>query len=110
MNRYQEPQIFEVNSFVKCILPRKSMPGNASLSEDAKKIEEVILARGEITINDLMEMLSLSRPTIWRRVQELLNKGVVERIGHTRSKLSLQKRHITYIQTTLKLLNSFSLP
>lgn len=79
-----EPQIFEVNSFVKCILPRKSKPGSSSLSKDAKKIEEVFLAQGEITINELMEMLSLSRPTIWRRVQELLNKGVVERIGHTR--------------------------
>lgn len=79
-----EPQIFEVSSFVKCILPRKTKPGSASLSEDAKKIEEIILAQGEVTISELIEILSLSRPTIWRRVQELLNKGVVKRIGHTR--------------------------
>lgn len=79
-----EPQIFELNSFVKCILPRKTIPGSALLSEDAKKIEEVIASQGEITINELVKMFSLSRPTIWRRLQELLQQGMIERIGHTR--------------------------
>lgn len=80
----KEPQIFELNSFVKCILPRQTMLENASVSDDVKKIKELIAAQNEISLNELMKVLSLSRPTIWRRLQELLNQGIIERIGHTR--------------------------
>lgn len=80
----EDPQISELNSFVKCILPRKSKLTNTQMSHDAKKIEAIIASQEEITINELVKKLSLSRPTIWRRVQELLNKGIIERIGHTR--------------------------
>ena len=80
----EEPQIVELNSFVKCILPRKIKQDSGALSDDAKKIEEIIFSSDECTINELMEKLSLSRATIWRRIQELLSKRVIERIGHTR--------------------------
>jgi len=80
----EEPQVFEINCFVKYILPRKSKHDIALLSEDALKVEKIIKMQGEITINQLVEALQLSKPTIWRRVQELLHKGVIERIGHTR--------------------------
>ncbi len=80
----EEPQIFELNCFVTCILPRKMKIASTLLSNDSQKIEEIIKTHGEITIDELLKMLSLSRPTIWRRIQELLRKGVVERIGHTR--------------------------
>lgn len=79
----QEPQIFELNSFVKCVLPRKTKVSR-SYSEDAKKIEEIIKKEGEVTLDELVKELSLSRPTVWRRVRELLGKQTIERIGHTR--------------------------
>ncbi len=82
--KLMEPQIFEVNCFVKCILPRKSQPRRAFLSEDAKKIKDIIEAQGEVTIDGLMKTVSLSRPTIWRRLRELLDQEIIERIGQTR--------------------------
>lgn len=88
----QEPQIFELNSFVKCILPRKTKPGPSLLSEDAKKIEEIIKKQGEVTLDLLVKALSLSRPTVWRRIQELLTKEIIERIGHTRGARYRYKR------------------
>ncbi len=91
----KEPQIFELNCFVKCILPRQTMPGNALLSDDAKKIEDIIAAKGEITLNELIKILSLSRPTIWRRLQELLSRGIIERIGHTRGARYRYKKRVT---------------
>lgn len=78
------PQIFEISSFVKCILPRKTKSKEIVLSEDAENIEKIIATRGEVTMNELVDLLALSKPTIWRRVQELLNQGLIVRVGHTR--------------------------
>lgn len=87
----QEPEILEVNSFVKCLLPRKTKQIPLH-SEDAKKMEEVIKKRGEVTLDELVQVFSLSRPTVWRRVQELLNKDIIERIGQTRGAKYRYKR------------------
>jgi ATP-dependent DNA helicase RecG len=88
----QDPQIFEVNSFVKCVLPRKFKPGPSLLSEDAKNIEEIFKKQGEVTLNQLVKALPFSRPTIWRRIQELLEKEIIERIGQTRGAKYRYKR------------------
>ena len=58
--------------------------GRIYANDDAKKIDAIIALQGEVTLKYLVSHLSLSRPTVWRRVRELLDKGMVEQIGHTR--------------------------
>jgi ATP-dependent DNA helicase RecG len=77
-----KPEVIEGEGFVKCILPRPSF-GGGSVGED--KETQAILAlfevSAEIAISDVINTLHISRPTAGRRLNELINKGIIEQVG-----------------------------
>jgi len=75
------PELIEGENFVKCILPRKSQDP----SEEAEKVLELFNETEEISIQEVMQGLSLSRASAGRRLKELVEKGCIVRSGHTKA-------------------------
>ena len=80
------PQVIEGENYVKCILPREMKSvSEIEGQDDLEKIKELFVARNEITIKDVTKELSVSRATAVRRLNEMINKGLIKRIGHTKN-------------------------
>lgn len=79
--KLKTPELIEGENYVKCILPRNSQPP----SEEAKKVMELFEENNEISIQDVMNFLSLSRASAGRRLKELVDKGSIERTGQTKA-------------------------
>lgn len=77
----KSPEFIEGENFVKCILPRKSQ----APSEEAEKVLGLFKEAEEISIQDVMKFLSLSRASAGRRLKELMEKGSIVRSGHTKA-------------------------
>lgn len=75
------PELIDGENYVKCILPRKSqMP-----SDEAEKVLMLFEKNDEISIQDVMNFLSLSRASAGRRLKELVDKGCIVRSGQTKA-------------------------
>ncbi len=61
------------------------------LNERQKKAIKHIFARGKITNSDYVELFKVSRTTASNDLMELINKGLVERIGKGRGSCYLPK-------------------
>lgn len=77
----KNPELIDGENYVKCILPRKSLVP----SDEAAKVLELFEKTEEIAIQDVMDFLSLSRASAGRRLKELVDKGQIVRIGHTKA-------------------------
>ncbi len=86
------PQIIEGENFVKCVLPRKMKKTTSVTSpNDTDKISNLLKITSEISVQDVMQLLSISRATAVRRLNDLIQKGQIERIG--------QKKNTRYKQS-----------
>lgn len=77
----KNPEFIDGENYVKCILPRKSQ----APSGEAAKVIELFEKAEEISIQDVMDFLSLSRASAGRRLKELVDKGQIVRVGHTKA-------------------------
>ena len=75
------PEFIDGENYVKCILPRKSQ----APSDEAEKVMKLFEENEEITIQDVMNFLSLSRASAGRRLKELVDKGHIVRSGQTKA-------------------------
>jgi ATP-dependent DNA helicase RecG len=91
-----KPDVIEGEGFVKCILPRPSF-GREGTESDDKEIDAILAlfeVSAEIAISDVIKTLHTSRPTAGRRLNELINKGLIEQFGKgkgTRYRKSIPK-------------------
>jgi ATP-dependent DNA helicase RecG len=73
------PIIHEGGGFVKCILPRPV--GKTLFQEYQDPLIKLFNTHLEVKIVDVMKALAISRATATRRLQVLLDQGIVERVG-----------------------------
>lgn len=75
------PQVIEGENFIKCVLPRTH---STTEKNDEQKILALFERTSEITISDVIDVLHLKRATAGRRLTELVEKGLIVKIGHGR--------------------------
>ncbi len=94
-----KPDVIEGENYVKCILPREQItmrsvsPKRSTVEkrndrEKCDAIESILKlfhTATEITINDIIERLYLTRATAGRRLNELAAKKIIKKIGSGRS-------------------------
>lgn len=93
--RLKSPEIIEGENFVKCLLPREKISQRIELmySSDLQKILNLFEQAEAITVSDVMNVLNLPRTTSYRKLTELLKKGIIERIGVKKSAKYTLKRN-----------------
>lgn len=79
----ETPQLIDGGDYVKCILPRKLK--ELTDIDDSVKILELFKIYKEISIKDVEVKLSMSKSTALRRINEMIEKGVILRIGRRRN-------------------------
>ena len=79
----ETPKIIDGGDFVKCILPRKAK--KIVETNDIVKILELFNFYQEISLKDIEKKLSISKSTALRRANEMMEKGLIERIGLKRN-------------------------
>lgn len=80
------PEVVEGENFIKCILPRVSIPPESSgVDDEAQKILALFQIAEELAISDVMKVLHLSRPTAGRKLAELIDRGLLQQIGQGRA-------------------------
>ena len=79
------PQIFEGENYVKYILPRGVAIKESATTSESEKIVQLFATHNEIDISQVIHELSVSRATAVRRLNELINKGIIKRSGHTKA-------------------------
>jgi ATP-dependent DNA helicase RecG len=77
----KRPEFIDGENYVKCILPRLI----EYVYNDADHVMVLFEKADEITINDVMDHLSLSRATAGRRMKALVDGGRIIRVGHTKA-------------------------
>ena len=78
----EEPQIFENANFVRCILPRPSRGSvERTLDEDLSRILRLFKTNPELTMGDIIKKIRINRTTAGRRIAELVDKNLVEKVG-----------------------------
>ncbi len=80
-----EPEVVQGDNFIKCILPRNHQTPNIQNESDDQNVLKLFETTDEISIQDVVDHLHISRATASRRISALLEKGVLIRIGKTRS-------------------------
>lgn len=80
------PQIIEEENYVKCILPRAPrhpvrMKRVNVAEHELQAIIDLFDVAESITISDIISAFKLSRATAGRRITELVQKGLLEKIG-----------------------------
>jgi predicted HTH transcriptional regulator len=77
----KSPEFVDGENYVKCVLPRKLEGPSGELARVMKLFEKT----EEISIQDVMNFLSVSRASAGRRLKELVDKGCIARSGHTKA-------------------------
>lgn len=78
-----DPKVIEGENYVKVTLPRvykKKLP-----KIEGKDLEKLYTHSSEISIEDVQKTLGISRQTASRKMNQLIEQGLVERIGKTRA-------------------------
>jgi ATP-dependent DNA helicase RecG len=77
------PMIVEGHGFVKCILPRPSPhdPKRVPVMDRHEILMQLFYLGDEIRISDVMSHLNISRSTAHRLLNELVEKGRLQRMG-----------------------------
>ncbi len=79
----EEPKFIEGENFVKMILPRTLQKKRRKTTDDL--IKSLFVYSNVISIEDIQKVLKVSRQTAVRKMNVLIDKGRVTRIGKTRS-------------------------
>lgn len=79
------PQIINGENYVKCILPREPQEVMLEIKDDLTRILELFKHQHELTVLDVVRLLAVSRPTAVRKLNQLLEKQVIERVGQTKN-------------------------
>lgn len=77
----KSPSIIEGENFVKCILPREPLEETI---KDYDRILNLFNISTKITIADVIQNLGLSRTVAGRKLNELVKRGNIEKIGKGR--------------------------
>lgn len=75
----KEPEFFEGADSVKVIF--HFLPTSTALETEEEKILKLFALRKEINISDIMKYLNVSRNTATRKLNKLMEKGELHRIG-----------------------------
>ena len=78
-----DPQFIEGENYIKCILPR--IEKQKKIMKDSEKILTLFDLYPEITLEQIQNILSVSRTTATRHINALIRTGKVIRLGKTRS-------------------------
>lgn len=79
----ETPKLIDGGDYVKCILPRELKKSDVKEISDNTKILELFDLYKEISIKDVESKLSISRSTALRRLQTMIDEGMLERVGRT---------------------------
>ncbi len=79
-----DPKIIEGENYVKCILPR-IFKKKIILNKEEENLEKLFALSIEISVEDVQNILGVSRQTASRKMNKLIESGFVERVGKTRS-------------------------
>ncbi len=82
-----EPEIQEGHSYIKCILYREKihkMRTDLYIKDNGSNILTIFNEK-ELTIQQVADLLMVSRPTAVRKLNRLIADGIVERVGSTKS-------------------------
>ena len=79
----REPEIIEGENFVKCILPRlgATKPRKKLKPDEEKLILDLFEKANELTMGEIVDALLISRSTASRRLEHLINKGIITKKG-----------------------------
>ena len=77
-NNLPVPTVVEGTGFVKCVLPR---PGNSPQPIMKKSLLHLFYKKSEVTVLDAMKFLEASRATASRELKQLVDQGLVSKIG-----------------------------
>lgn len=79
----RSPMIVEGHGFVKCILPRPlpNEPKRIAVMDRHEMLMQLFYIADEIRISDVMTHLTISRSTAHRLLNELVEKGRLQRVG-----------------------------
>ncbi len=83
----RKPSIVEGPNFVKCILPRPS-PGEDMIldkRDDFSKMLELFETATELTSTEIASLTGLSKPTVVRKLTQLIGMGYLKKIGSART-------------------------
>lgn len=83
-----EPEIHEGHSYIKCILYREKihqMRTSLHKKDNGTNILTIFNDEKELTIQQVADLLKVSRPTAVRKLNSLIAEGIVERVGSTKS-------------------------
>jgi ATP-dependent DNA helicase RecG len=76
------PHVLEGNGFVKCILPRPDHhKASYKVSNSSDQLQRLLQISDEITVADVMKELTTSKATATRLLKQLVDEGVLIRIG-----------------------------
>lgn len=83
----KEPEIHEGPSYIKCILYREKVPQKiAGVAKQDELTNILIIFKGKkLSIQEVADLLQVSRPTAVRKLNLLIERGIVERIGNTKN-------------------------
>lgn len=80
----QKPEVIEGENFIKCILPRISRAVENDVLTDTDRIMQLFNVSHEITIKEITQQLSISKATATRRINEMIENGLIRRTGKTK--------------------------
>lgn len=80
----KRPLVIEGENFVKCILPREVENKVEGSLNNLNRLKELFLPQAEIAVSDAIRSLQLSRSTAVRYLNDLIDQGVIERVGKGR--------------------------
>lgn len=75
------PTVIEGENFMKCILPRTVLSESKDPLSDLDTIRALFVAQPEVSAIDIVKQVRLSRTTARRRLNELIEKGEIIRLG-----------------------------
>lgn len=78
----KEPTILEGENFIKCILPREKQ--EEKMPDEKNRIVHLFNTATKITISDVIQNLGISRTSAGRKLEELVQEGIIEKIGKGR--------------------------
>ncbi len=79
----EDPQIIEGENFIKCILPREAKTTVQKTAHN--ELSKLFSLSTEISIDDVQQILGVSRQTASRVMNRLIKEGLVVRQGKARS-------------------------
>lgn len=79
------PKVIEGENYVKCILPREADISASQDISDQGKIKDLFSAAEEVTAQEVSQKLSISKATATRRLNVMIDGGLIERIGETKN-------------------------